>query len=379
MSNIRVWQVRVWQFAARSVLMAWIGWLGVLAAGCTSTGPATGGGAPLSPTPDLTATAAAAVLEQALTDTSATATAEAIAMMTATTADYALAPTAITAPTMTATPPPTATATPDTGATAAAKANSMATDIAATLTAQPSPTHTPTTTPTAIPTPNATATARALATTISIQVEATLAARATATSLPVPTATTPPTQPPPTQPPPTQPPPTQPPPPVVCTVAVAGELSGLWNQAELGCPVGNSAIVWSSWTPYERGMMMWRSDTNHVYGFFNSGWWQEVQDLWDGQSPPPSRGAPPPGLLEPIRGTGYIWGTNDTFFNELGWARAEQKGFCALVQSFERGFVLRSSTVATCKDNLFNHAQGGNFPLDTLVAVQSGGWQARVR
>ena len=93
----------------------------------------------------------------------------------------------------------------------------------------------------------------------------------------------------------------------------------------------------------------------------------------------PSRGAPPPGLLEPIRGTGYIWGTNDTFFDELCWARAEQKGFCALVQSFERGFLLRSSTVATCKDNLFNHAQGGGFPLDTLVAGQGGGWRAQVR
>lgn len=126
-------------------------------------------------------------------------------------------------------------------------------------------------------------------------------------------------------------------------------------------------------------MMMWRSDTNHVYGFFNSGWWQAVPDVWDGQSPTPSRGAPPPGLIEPIRGTGYIWGTNDTFFNELGWARAEQKGFCALVQSFERGFILRSSTVANCKDNLFNHAQGGSFPLDTLVAVQGGGWRARLR
>ncbi|MCB0052391.1 MAG: hypothetical protein KDE24_22930 [Caldilinea sp.] len=271
-------------------------------------------------------------------------------------------------PSMTATPTPTATATTDTGATATANANTIATGIAATLTAQPSPTPTPSSTPTATPTTNSTATARALATMIAVQVKATLTARPTATPLPRPTATTPPTQPPPTQ-----------PPPMVCAIAVAGELSGLWKQAELGCPTGGAYIAWSSWTPYERGMMMWRSDTNHAYGFFNSGWWQEVQDVWDGQSPTPSRGAPPPGLLEPIRGTGYIWGTNDTFFNELGWARAEQKGFCALVQSFERGFLLRSSTVASCKDGLFNHAQGGNFPLDTLVAVQGGGWRAQLR
>lgn len=367
MNKARVTRTQACRIIAWRTLPAWLLWLSVLAAGCATTMPATGGGAPLSPTPDLTATAAAAVLEQALTDAPATVTAIAKAMMTVTTADHAVTPT--TAPTMTAIPTPTATATPDIGATAAADANVIATGIAATLTAQPSPTPTATSTPTVTPTTNATATERAFATAIASQVEATLAARPTATPLPVPTATMPPTQ----------PPPTQPPTPVVCAMGVAGELSGLWRQAELGCPTDQASIVWSSWTPYERGMMMWRNDTNHVYGLFNSGWWQAVPDVWDGQSPTPSRGAPPPGLLEPIRGTGHIWGTNDTFFRELGWARAEQKGFCALVQSFERGFLLRSSTVASCKDNLFNHAQGGHFPLDTLVATQDGGWRAQLR
>lgn len=385
-------RVIVWR-----TLPVWLLWLGVIAAGCAPTGSATGGGAPLSPTPDLTATAAAAVLEQALADTSATVTAEAIATMTVTALELAIAEMSATStggaiaittvatvkpartlvtptPSLTATPSPTAIATPESDAPAPANAHAIETGIAATLTAQPSPTRTPTTTPTPTPTTDATATAHALATVISAQVEATLAARPTATALPTlaPTPT-------PTFPPPTQPPPTQPLAPVVCTITVAGELSGLWNQAELGCPVDGASIVWSSWTPYERGMMMWRSDTNHVYGFFNSGWWQSVPDVWDGQSPTPSRGAPPPGLLEPIRGTGHIWGTNETFFRELGWARAEQKGFCALVQSFERGFLLRSSTVAACKDNLFNHAQGGNFPLDTLAATQGGGWRAQLR
>ena len=50
-------------------LPAWLLWLGVMAAGCVPAGPATGGGVPLSPTPDRTATAAAAVLELALAAT----------------------------------------------------------------------------------------------------------------------------------------------------------------------------------------------------------------------------------------------------------------------------------------------------------------------
>jgi hypothetical protein len=100
-----------------------------------------------------------------------------------------------------------------------------------------------------------------------------------------------------------------------------------------------------------------------------------VADVWDGQSPTPPRGAPPPGLQEPERGTGHIWGTNDTFFGELGWARDKQKGFCALVQEFEYGFLLRSSQVEFCKDTLYNHAREGDFSLSSLRAYAGGGWR----
>ena len=59
-------QTQAFRFIVRWMLPAWLLWLGMTTAGCASTTPATGGGAPLSPTPGLTATAASAVLEQAL-------------------------------------------------------------------------------------------------------------------------------------------------------------------------------------------------------------------------------------------------------------------------------------------------------------------------
>ena len=164
----------------------------------------------------------------------------------------------------------------------------------------------------------------------------------------------------------------------ICSSPIEGGLADLWDP-QLGCPVSGSAQVWSSWTPFERGQMMWRSDTNRAYGFFNSGRWQYANDQWDGVSPVPSRGTPPSGLQAPIRGTGYIWGTDDTFFNELGWARAEQKGFCALVQTYENGFLMRSSQVEFCKDNLYNHAREGDFPFMYLRAYNDGRWQSGVR
>lgn len=148
----------------------------------------------------------------------------------------------------------------------------------------------------------------------------------------------------------------------------------MWDQGDLGCPLNQGHLSWSSWTPYERGYMLWRDDTRLIYGFFGSGWWQSTPDVWDGQSPTSSRGTPPSGLLEPERGTGHIWGTNDTFFNELGWSRDKQKGFCALVQDFEYGFLLRSSQVEFCKDALYNHAREGDFSLNSLRGYSGGGW-----
>lgn len=347
--------------------------LGLLA-GCTASLPASPADIVQVPTPDATATAASRIIAAALapaTDTPtpppptvAAQSAVVAAPATATATVPATAPDTATA-IATATPTLPATATPDTSATARVLDAVLGTAVAQTLTAQPTPTHT------ATATPNATATAAALAAEVAQQVAATLTAAArsnppTPMATPVPVVVAPPTATP-------LPAPTSTPRPVACAVAVSGELAFLWDQAQIGCPVGNAALVWSSWTPFERGQMMWRDDTRQIYGFFNSGWWQATPDVWDGQSAQ-SRGAPPPGLLEPVRGTGHIWGVNDGFFQELGWARTEQKGFCALVQDFENGFLLRSSPVEFCKDNLFNRAREGDFPLNYLVANYGGGW-----
>jgi hypothetical protein len=70
MNKTNTCQARICKFVAQSALLVWIGWLGMTAAGCVPPSPATGGGAPLSPTPDKTATAAAVLLDQALADRS---------------------------------------------------------------------------------------------------------------------------------------------------------------------------------------------------------------------------------------------------------------------------------------------------------------------
>lgn len=92
----------------------------------------------------------------------------------------------------------------------------------------------------------------------------------------------------------------------------------------------------------------------------------------------PSRGTPPAGLLAPQRGFGYVWSTNDNVFAQLGWARQEELGFCALLQSFERGFIIISSSANSCTaEGLYNRANDpGRVRHFALMVRNDGIWRA---
>jgi hypothetical protein len=159
-----------------------------------------------------------------------------------------------------------------------------------------------------------------------------------------------------------------------CPQPVATELAGAYDPAALGCATAGAGIYWSAWETFERGAMFWRSDNNQAYAFFDDGAWSHIQQGWEGQEIP-YRGEPPPGLQAPIRGFGYAWATRDDLFQRLGWARSEERGFCALIQPFERGFLIQSSTVEYCQDNLYNTAREPGWGPIELVVLNTGQWR----
>lgn len=161
----------------------------------------------------------------------------------------------------------------------------------------------------------------------------------------------------------------------VCTQQVEQQFAQLYDQAQFGCATTTPAIVWAAYQPFERGSMLWRSDSNTSYVFFAGGNWFPIELGWDG-GPAADRGNPPPGLQTPQRGFGYVWSHNDDLFNGLGWARDQEKGFCALVQQFEQGFILRSSDVASCTpENLYNFAAAGDWTPLLIAAPDNTQWR----
>ncbi len=159
---------------------------------------------------------------------------------------------------------------------------------------------------------------------------------------------------------------------VGCPQVIAPQFAAAY-RVELGCPASNAGIVWSAWEWFERGGMLWRDDNDRAYAFFADGGWGAVDEKWEGQEVP-TRGDPPPGLQAPLRGFGYAWGRRDDLFQRLGWATDQERGFCALIQSFDHGFILQDSNVDTCKDNLFNQVHTGDWRPLFIVAVDGLGW-----
>lgn len=173
---------------------------------------------------------------------------------------------------------------------------------------------------------------------------------------------------------PTPTPPPTPTPEPVCMVAVAETFAGVYNKQAFGCARAPATVVWAAWEPFERGAMLWRNDTDQSAIFTNDGQWRPAPAGWDGQ-PPPGRGDPPPGLYAPERGFGWVWGAHDDIFNALGWATAPERGFCAEVQQFERGYYLQSAAVPSCHpDNLFNHATEAGWPTLLAAVHDEGAW-----
>lgn len=247
--------------------------------------------------------------------------------------DAADLPTLAALPTASATAaPPTFTPSPSPPPTVTASATVTVTPSvtpSATITDTPSPTATDT--PTITPTPPPTADNEGIA------ALAALALRATIVPLP----TLPPV-----------PPafiPTGAPPPL--TTACPGPPPGGFGAltaadptltALVGCPVGAPLPANSAAQLYERGGMVWLAGPPPaVYALFNTGRFSRYDDTYNPNTDPFSGGeAPPPSLVEPVRGFGKVWRTFPDVRTGLGWALAEEAGATATVLYFERGQMI---------------------------------------
>ena len=161
---------------------------------------------------------------------------------------------------------------------------------------------------------------------------------------------------------------------ILCPYATHDKLDHLWSYAVHGCPTQEGGIIWAAWQPFQTGHMIWKQHEDSIFVFVNDGDWSRFDDDWDSQELTGDRGDPPDGMQSPVRGFGYLWEGDDDVYGDLGWATAEERGFCAAHQEFDNGFLLLSDPVESCLEGHHNEATELDFALHSLEALDGGDW-----
>ncbi len=128
-----------------------------------------------------------------------------------------------------------------------------------------------------------------------------------------------------------------------CGGSIAASFVNAYNsstatQQRLGCPVGSGAAISFAAQPFERGTMIWRSDTRVIYALAANGQFWQVADNWNESMPAddPMLIAPE-GLIQPVRGFGLAWRNAQVIRDNIGWATASEHPYQGFWQDFEHG------------------------------------------
>jgi len=102
------------------------------------------------------------------------------------------------------------------------------------------------------------------------------------------------------------------------------------------CPLTQDD-VWAAYEPFERGYMVWRSDTRKIYVLYADGRYETYDDTWNDGEPVDVPGTPPQGLHVPVRGFGTLYAQEPRIRNGLGWATAPEAGYTMRIETIPGG------------------------------------------
>lgn len=186
-------------------------------------------------------------------------------------------------------------------------------------------------------------------------------------ALPLPIVPVPPPPPPPTPIPPTNTPTPRPPTPVPpptstftpvpptatftptpypCGIPLGAPFVSAWAGSvrnQLGCPSSPMVETWTAVERFQRGIMFWREDQRMIYVIASDMTWRKYADNWiEGMPEYSCPDAPPPGLVKPKRGFGYVWCNQPGLKELVGWALEEEHGITTQYQGFDGGEMIRA-------------------------------------
>ncbi|MCD4685381.1 MAG: hypothetical protein K8S97_05555 [Anaerolineae bacterium] len=110
-----------------------------------------------------------------------------------------------------------------------------------------------------------------------------------------------------------------------------------FGPAPDACPAAPPQVSMEAEQTFERGRMIWVEVQDRIYVIFEDGRspaWAQYPDNFREGDPDRDEGlVPPPGLVQPVRGFGLIWRTNERVRERLGWATSPEVSFEGMLQS----------------------------------------------
>ncbi len=156
--------------------------------------------------------------------------------------------------------------------------------------------------------------------------------------------------------------------PLICEFAPL-RFGSIWDRAghKLGCPHDVAQALALAEQPFERGNMIWESDTRQIYVLLDDGTWQTFADTWmEGADPAYDPNLPPP-PEQPQRGFGKVWrehlGGPEA---ATGWALANERAVDGWRQLFDGGLLIWTDT----------GQQGASGPGTAYLLYSDGTWEA---
>jgi LysM repeat protein len=114
---------------------------------------------------------------------------------------------------------------------------------------------------------------------------------------------------------------------------------------KLGCPTQPETGFGATEQGFKNGYVVQDNDSRTIYVLYNNHTWETYPDTWQSGDPViNSYLVPPRGYYQPEYGIGKMWRNNDNVSQRLGWATYPQRGVTATRQSYERGWMLWTSS-----------------------------------
>lgn len=102
------------------------------------------------------------------------------------------------------------------------------------------------------------------------------------------------------------------------------------------CPLTQD-YIWAAYEPFERGHMVWRSDTREIHVLYADGSYETYEDTWREGDPFDIPGTPSSGLRAPVRSFGNLYAHQSRVREGLGWATAPEASYTMGVETIRGG------------------------------------------